>query len=85
MPLCTKYYTQWLEEEFLPYLDQREKNVETREGFTKTQKKQMLLSSETHLGLRMTGMHVTVYYIYNILWGAICKNIQKILIFIKHH
>ena len=72
MPLCTKYYIQWLEEEFLPYLDQWEKSVEAREGFTKTQKKQMLLSSETRLGLRMTGMllklPVTVYYIYNLMF-----------------
>ena len=74
MPLCTKYYIQWLEEEFLPYLDQWEKSVEAREGFTKTQKKQMLLSSETRLGLWMTGMllkrHVTVYYIYNVMFRS---------------
>ena len=66
MPLCTKYYIQWLEEEFLPYLDQWEKSVEAREGFTKTQKKQMLLSSETHLGLRMTGMLLKRHVTYTI-------------------
>ena len=66
MPLCTKYYIQWLEEEFLPYLDQWEKSVEAREGFTKTQKKQMLLSSETRLGLRMTGMLLKRHVTYTI-------------------
>ena len=69
MPLYFKNYIQWLEKEFLPYLDQWEKSVEARKEFTKTQKKQMLLSAETRLGLRMTGTffkYINVYIPYMI-------------------
>lgn len=69
MPLYFKHYIQWLEKEFLPYLDQWEKSVEARKEFTKTQKKQMLLSAETRLGLRMTGTffkYINVYIPYMI-------------------
>ena len=41
--------------EFLPYLDNWEKSVESRSGFTNGEKKRMMLSHETLLGLRMTG------------------------------
>ena len=34
------------------------KSVNKREGFTKADKMKMLLSSETLLGIRMTGIHV---------------------------
>ena len=47
---------QWLEEVFLPYLEAWERSVECREGFTAAQKQRMLLSSETRLGLKMTGI-----------------------------
>ena len=60
---------QWLEEEFIPYLDAWEKSVEAREGFTKTQKKLMMLSPETSKGLRITGKHIlllpTLYFYSN--------------------
>lgn len=45
----------WLEEEFLPYLDVWEESVNGREGFSDTEKKRMTLSTETLLGLRITG------------------------------
>ena len=48
------HIVQWLEEEFLPYLEEWEKSVNNRPGFTKSQKKRMLLSPETLLGLKIT-------------------------------
>ena len=45
---------QWLRDEFLKHLDDWEKSVEARPEFSKEEKKRMLLSSETRLGLRMT-------------------------------
>ena len=41
---------------FPPYLDEWEQSVKAREGFSNSEKKKMLLSQETLLGLRMTGM-----------------------------
>ncbi|XP_064406741.1 uncharacterized protein LOC135351613 [Halichondria panicea] len=52
---ASDFRLKWLEEEFIPYLDAWEKSVEAREGFTKTQKKLMMLSPETSKGLRITG------------------------------
>ena len=46
---------QWLEEGFLGYLDDWEKAVKERKGFTDEEKKRMMLSQETLEGLRMTG------------------------------
>ena len=54
------FYTQWLEEEFLPYLDKWEKSVEGRQDCSDADKKRMLLSAETRLGLRMTGMFLAL-------------------------
>lgn len=58
----------WLEDEFLPYLDRWEESVKTRSGFTPAQKKKMLLSAETRLGLRMTAKSFVelVRYIFTI-------------------
>ena len=39
----------------MAYLDEWEKSVDERPGYTKTQKKRMMLSSETLLGLKITG------------------------------
>ena len=50
-------HTQWLEKEFLPYLDEWKSSVKTRDGYNDTQKKRMLLSEQTILGLRMTGKY----------------------------
>jgi hypothetical protein len=44
----------WLEEEFIGYLDEWERDVSEREGFTSDERKKMLLSQETLEGLRMT-------------------------------
>ena len=49
-------HVQWLTEVFLPYLDEWEDSVSERSGFTKTQKGMMLLSRETRMGLRITGL-----------------------------
>ena len=46
---------QWLEKDFLGYLDDWEKSVKERNGFTDEEKKRMTLSQETLDGLRMTG------------------------------
>lgn len=51
---------------FLKYLDDWEKSVEKREGFTKEEKNLMLLSHETRLGLRITGEDNLIYmYVYD--------------------
>ena len=42
--------------DFLGYLEQWERAVEEREGFTVGEKKTMLLSAETAVGLKLTGM-----------------------------
>ena len=42
---------QFLENEFLTYLDDWEKSVSNQESFTDSEKKEMLLSQETLLGL----------------------------------
>jgi hypothetical protein len=44
----------WLKD-FLLYLDEWEKSVQARPGYDNKQKKQMILSAETLLGIRMTG------------------------------
>ena len=49
-------YIQWLEEEFLPYLDSWEYSVQEREGYCVAEKNKMLLSVETRLGLKFTGI-----------------------------
>ena len=49
------FYLQWLKDNFLAYLDEWEKSVMDRPGFEDDEKKNMMLSSETLLGLRMTG------------------------------
>ena len=54
-------HVQWLEKEFLPYLDEWERSVNERDGYDDTQKKRMLLSEQTILGLRMTGKY-RVYF-----------------------
>ena len=44
-----------MREEFLPYLDDWKKSVGERPGYMRAQKRRMLLSSETLLGLKITG------------------------------
>ena len=46
---------QWIEEDFLGYLEDWEKSVKGRPGeFTKTERNKMLLSAETRHGLKIT-------------------------------
>ena len=55
-------YTQWLEEEFMGYLQDWEKSVRGRRECTKSEQLMMLLSAETRLGIEITGMqHSTIY------------------------
>ena len=49
--------SQWLEKDFLGYLDEWEASVRVREGFTRADKTSMTLSKETLEGLRLTGIH----------------------------
>ena len=49
---------QWFEMEFLPYLENWERYVADREGFSDSQKKMMVLSRETLEGIRITGQAV---------------------------
>ena len=49
-------FRQWLETEFLQYLEEWETAVQNREGMTAAQRKSMLLSVETLTGLKLTGM-----------------------------
>jgi len=58
LDLPLPFLLQWLDQEFIPYLDEWEKRVEDREGFSNLAEKQMLLSRATLLGIRMTGMSV---------------------------
>ena len=53
---------QWLKEDFLGYLDEWQRSVEQREGFTTAQKQMMCLSKETLTGLKMTGRFKHVNY-----------------------
>ena len=48
---------QWLESDFIGYLDHWDSAVRGRQGFTPGQKATMTLSRETREGLRMTGVH----------------------------
>ena len=58
------------------YLNDWEKAVNEREGFSKDERKRMILSQETPDGLRMTGMYITLWLWYTSvsvsLW--ICGN-----------
>ena len=56
MDTCTLMLLQWLEKDFLGYLDEWEASVSAREGFTRAEKASMILSKETLEGLRLTGM-----------------------------
>ena len=51
---------QWLQEDFLGYLDQRESSTKNRVDLSASEKRKLLLSSETMEGLRVTGkiMHI---------------------------
>lgn len=48
-------YVQWLEEDFLGYIEDWEESVAARPGeYSKTQRNMIMLSGETRLGLKIT-------------------------------
>lgn len=49
---------QWLETEFLGYLNEWDSSVKGRTGFTAAERKRMCLSDETLEGLRVTGIYI---------------------------
>ena len=49
------YFSQFLND-FLKYLDDWRTETQARQGFTKAQKDRLFLSSQTHEGIRTTGM-----------------------------
>lgn len=51
---------QWLEEDFLSYLDEWERSVETRKELSASEKSKLTISRETLEGLRITGMLLCV-------------------------
>ncbi len=59
----------WLEKEFVPYLDNWEKWVQLVPNITKTEHNNLLLSSETRLGLRMTCKYIHLIYVMPFIIG----------------
>ena len=49
-------FLQWLKEEFIEYLGEWQQSVLARDGYNRMQRSKMLLSPETLLGIRITGM-----------------------------
>jgi len=61
---------QWLKEVFLKYwIDWEKSSKDESEGFSKTEKGNMLLSDSTWLGLKMTCKLIYLFIIYE--WNAI--------------
>ena len=62
-------FLQWLQKDFLGYLDDWEASVTAREGFSEAEKASMTLSKETVEGLRLTGVYmylcIYMYIMYN--------------------
>ena len=54
---------QWLEDEFLPYLEQWENSVKKRRGFSDKEKMLMLITKETRAGIKVTGEYNIYRYI----------------------
>ena len=57
---------QWLEMDFLNYLDKWDTSVQSRPDFTLAEMKKMKLSDETFEGLEVTGMTTYIYNYYGI-------------------
>ena len=77
---------QWLKDEFLSYFKQWEESVRGREGFMDVQKKRMLLSDQTILGLRMTGkctksVQPYVNYAVHFSHSFVLHRIDRVLVF----
>ena len=54
--LAHTQHIQWLEEDFLLYLNNWETSVRGRTGFSVAEQSKMMLSAETILGLKFTGI-----------------------------
>ena len=52
------FILQWLKTTFLPWLKKWEEQVKSQKDVKGEAKRKMLLSDETLLGLRMTGMYI---------------------------
>ena len=55
---------QWLKDELLSYLQQWEKSVEKREGFSPKAKSMMVITKETRFGIRVTGLFCNLYLLH---------------------
>ena len=55
--LFNPHIMQWLERDFLGYLDEWHASVQSRSGFTLAERKKMELSDETLSGLKLTGVY----------------------------
>ena len=51
------YFMQWLEKDFINYLDEWEESANGREDLSESEKHKLCLSRETLEGLRFTSMH----------------------------
>lgn len=65
LEIILTYLIQWLETEFLGYLDEWDSSVKGRTGFSAAEMKKMRLSDETLEGLRVTGMDCIYIILYN--------------------
>ena len=54
---------QWLEDDFMSYLEEWENSVHSRQDVAEAEKAIMLLSWETIEGLRMTGLLAIAWYV----------------------
>ena len=86
---CAHYndsVVQWLEDEFLGYLTEWESSVSSREGFSPREKESMLLSSETRLGLTVTGIymyiHVLHVYYYTLFFSLLVRSFIELVKYI---
>ena len=75
---------QWLKKNFLGYLDEWQRSVEQREGFTTAQKQMMCLSKETLTGLKITGRFKHACIMFMSHWSHImCHFISTVHSFIE--
>ena len=58
------FFNQWLQDDFLDFLDSWEKESESLEKVTKEVKQRMCISRETLEGLRITGNYLLHFYFY---------------------
>ena len=73
---------QWLEKTFLKHLDDWEEEVMNRPNFTPAQKYKMLLSQETLLGIRITGIKLYNVRVVQIFFICIAHSFTDLVKFI---